>query len=97
MRSTEVAGVFGAFVGRPDGFGSSDFAQNVDFFMLYRSIRVSGADSIKFMDFLAGEWSTFREILARVGLRSATLAAHKDVVILDVELRQIYCSDLHRP
>ena len=46
MRSTEVAGVSGAFFGRPDGFGSSDFAQNVDLFMLYRSIWVSGADSI---------------------------------------------------
>ena len=31
MRSAEVAGVFGAFFGRPDGFGSSDFAQNVGF------------------------------------------------------------------
>ena len=26
-RSTEVARVFGALFGRPDGFGSSDFAQ----------------------------------------------------------------------
>ena len=25
MRSTEIAIVFGAFFGRPDGFGSSDF------------------------------------------------------------------------
>ena len=48
MRSTEVAEFF-FFVGggRPDGFGSSDFAQNVDCFLLYRSIWVSGADSIK--------------------------------------------------
>ena len=29
VRSTEVARVFGAFFGRPDGFGSSDFAQIV--------------------------------------------------------------------
>ena len=29
-KSTEVARVFGALFGRPDGFGSSDFAQNVD-------------------------------------------------------------------
>ena len=29
--STEVAGVFGAFFGRPDGFGSSDFDRIVDF------------------------------------------------------------------
>ena len=36
-RSTEIARVFGAFVGRPDGFGSSDFAQIVDLLMLYRS------------------------------------------------------------
>ena len=53
MRSTNVAGVFGAFVGRPDGFGSSDFAPNVDLFMLYRSIWVSGADSMKIMDWFA--------------------------------------------
>ena len=47
--STEVAGVFRFLFGRPDGFGSSDFAQNVDVFMLYRSIWVSGADSMTFM------------------------------------------------
>ena len=52
MRSTEVAGVFGAFFGRPDGFGSSDFAHNVDVLMLYRSIWVSGSDSIKHIDFV---------------------------------------------
>ena len=34
----------GACFGRPDGFGSSDFAQIVDLFMLYRSIWVLGAD-----------------------------------------------------
>ena len=50
LRSTEVdrgrpkSRVFGASFGCPDGFGSSDFAQNVDLFMLYRSIWVSGAD-----------------------------------------------------
>ena len=33
MRSTEVAKVFLACVGRPDGFGSSDFAQNVKMFV----------------------------------------------------------------
>ena len=44
-RSTEVARVFGAFSGRPDGFGSSDFTQNADLLMLYRSIWVSVADS----------------------------------------------------
>ena len=38
------------FFGCPDGFGSSDFAQNVDLFMLYRSIWVSGADVVKIMD-----------------------------------------------
>ena len=59
MRSTEVAGVFGAFFGRPDGFGSSDFAQNVDLFMLYRSIWASRADSMKNMDCLAREGSIF--------------------------------------
>ena len=42
--------VFGSFFGRPDGFGSSHFAQNVDFLMLYLSIWVSGADSMKFID-----------------------------------------------
>ena len=50
MRSTEVARVFGPCCGRPDGFGSSDFAQIVDFFMIYRSIWVSGADFIKHSD-----------------------------------------------
>ena len=45
--STEVAKVFGSFFGRPDGFGSSDFAQNVDFLMLHLFIWVPGADSIK--------------------------------------------------
>ena len=49
MRSTEVEGVLGLFFGRPDGFGSSDFAPNVDLFMLYRSIWVSGADSMRFI------------------------------------------------
>ena len=41
------SGKFLLFFGCPDGFGSSDFAQNVDLFMLYRSIWVSGADFIK--------------------------------------------------
>ena len=31
MRSTEVAGVLGAFCGRPDGLGSSDFDRIVFF------------------------------------------------------------------
>ena len=61
MRSTEVAGVFGAFVGRPDGFGSSDFANAVDFFMPHRSIWVSGADFIKIMDLLTEEGSNFED------------------------------------
>ena len=61
MRSTEVAGVFGAFVGRPDGFGSSELAQNVDVLMLYRSMWVSMADSMTFMDCLAEEGSNVRE------------------------------------
>ena len=60
--STEVARVFEALFGHPDGFGSSDFAQHVDLFMLYRSIWVSGADSMKFMDLLAEDGSNFREI-----------------------------------
>ena len=55
MRSTEIAKVFGACFGRPDGFGSSDFAQHVDCFMLYRSIWLSGADSMKCMDLFAEE------------------------------------------
>ena len=37
------------FFGRPDGFGSSDFAQIVNVFMLYRSICVSRPDFIKHM------------------------------------------------
>ena len=48
-------------MGRPDGFGSSDFAQNVDVFMLYRSIWVSGADSMTIMDLLAEDGSNFSE------------------------------------
>ena len=55
VRSTEVAKAFGVFFGRPDGFGSSDFAQIVDLLILYRSIWVSGADSIKYIDLLAEE------------------------------------------
>ena len=47
MGSTEIAKVFGTCFGRPDGFGSSEFVQIVDLFMLYRSIWVSGADSGK--------------------------------------------------
>ena len=47
--------------GCPDGFGSSAFAQHVDVFMLYRSIWVSGADSMKIMNFGAEEGSIFRE------------------------------------
>ena len=43
------------FFGRPDGFGSSDFAQHVDLFMLYRSTWVSGADSMKCIDLLTEE------------------------------------------
>ena len=50
VRTTEVARVVGSFFGRPDGFGSSDFAQNVDLFMLYRSLWVSGADLEKTRD-----------------------------------------------
>ena len=60
-RSTEVARVFGAFLGRPDGFGSSDFAQIVHVLMLYRPILVSGADSKKWSLFFAEEGSNVRE------------------------------------
>ena len=59
MRSTEVARAFGSFVGRPDGFGSSDFAQIVDLFMLYRSISVLGADCITKKEFWAEDGSKF--------------------------------------
>ena len=62
VRSTEVAEVFGALFERPDGFGSSDFAQNVDFVLLYRSIWVSGADSIKHIDCLAEEGSNVEDL-----------------------------------
>ena len=69
VRSTEVdrgrpksRECFGAFFGRPDGFGSLDFAQIVDLFMLYRSIWVSGADVIKSMDLLTVEGSTFDDL-----------------------------------
>ena len=62
LRSTEVdrsRDSIRGFLGRPDGFGSLDFAQVVDLFMLYRSTLVSGADSIKHMDCLAEEGSKF--------------------------------------
>ena len=59
MRSTEVARVFGAFVGRPDGFGSSDFDRIVECLILYRSIWVSGVDFIKNMDCLSEDGSNF--------------------------------------
>ena len=62
VRSTELAKVFGAFVGRPDGFGSSDFAHIVDSWMLYRSIWLSGADVIEIMDFLTEEGSKFDDL-----------------------------------
>ena len=61
MRSTEVAVVFWASFGRPDGFGSSDSAQIVDLLMLHRFIWGSGADSMEIIDLLAEEGSTFRE------------------------------------
>ena len=51
VRWVTVARVFGAFFGRPDGFGSSDFAQIVDFVMLYRSIWVSGAALLNILIF----------------------------------------------
>ena len=47
------------FFERPDGFGSSDFAQIVDLLMLYRSVWVSGADFIKDIECLASEGSKF--------------------------------------
>ena len=50
------------FFGCPDGFGSSDFAQNANLFMLYRSIWVSGADFIKNIDFLTKEGSNFEDL-----------------------------------
>ena len=59
LMSTDFAKVFGAFLGRPDGFGSSDFTQFVDLLMLYRFIWFPGADSRKNMDLLAEEWSNF--------------------------------------
>ena len=63
--STEVAKLFGGLFGRPNGFGSSDFAQIVDLFMLYRSIWVSGVDFIKFMDFVTEEGSTFDDFFQK--------------------------------
>ena len=41
----KVAGVFGAFVGRPDGFGSSDFVR-IEIFLC--SIDLSGSLSLDF-------------------------------------------------
>ena len=62
MRSTEVAKAFGFFFGRPDGFGSSDFAQIVNSFMPHRSICVSGTDFIKVMFCLIEEGSKFDDV-----------------------------------
>ena len=63
MRSTEVARVFGALFGRPDGFGSSDFVRiEFFFFKLYRSILVLGADFVKIMDLFAREGSIFDDL-----------------------------------
>ena len=60
--STEVdrsrESIWGMF-GRPDGFGSSNFAQNVVSLILYRSTWVSGADLVKNMDLLAEDGSNF--------------------------------------
>ena len=56
-----MASVFGSCFGRPDGFGSSDFAQIVDLFMLYRFIWVSGAGLIRIMDLLTEEGSIFED------------------------------------
>ena len=58
-RSTEVARVFGAFFGRPDGFGSSAFAKIVNVLMLYRFTWVSGGDPGKIKELLAEEGSNF--------------------------------------
>ena len=54
--------------GRPDGFGSSDFAQIVDLFMLYRSIWVSGVDFIKIIDLLTEEGSTIDDFSSDIDL-----------------------------
>ena len=62
MRSGEVdrgRGSIWVFFGHPDGVGSSDLAETVDLFMLYRSILVSGADFIKIMDLLTEQGSKF--------------------------------------
>ena len=54
---------FGACFGRPDGFGSSDFAQIVDFCRaLSIYIWVSGADVINIMDLLTEEGSKFDDL-----------------------------------
>ena len=59
MRSTEVAGVFAALFGRPDGFGSSDFAQIVDLFMLYRFIWFREPNLLKVCFFSRGRVDVF--------------------------------------
>ena len=75
MRSTEVgrgrlkvAGVFGAFFGRPDGFGSSDFDQNVYVWMLYQTIWVSRSHSKIIQSCLAEKGSNVSPRNARIDL-----------------------------
>ena len=66
LRSTEVdrgrpkSRVVGAFLGRPDGFGSSDVAQIVDCVILYISIYMGfGSRIYEIMDFLTEDGSNF--------------------------------------
>ena len=89
MRSAEVAGVFGACFGRPDGFGSSDFAQIVDLFMLYRFIWASGADVIKIMDLLTEEASKSNDFSSE-NLRLAIVMASVQTRHLDDSRKQSF-------
>ena len=64
VRSTEIAGVFGASFGRPDGFGSSDFVR-IEIFLC--SIDLYGFREpvlLKIWFLLAREGSKFDDFVA---------------------------------
>ena len=57
----EVARVFGAFLDVLMDLEARTLPETVDLLMLYRTIRVSGAESMKIVDFMAEEGSNFHE------------------------------------
>ena len=60
IRPIEVATRKSSFFGRPDGFGSSELDEVVDFDAPDRMELVAGSDCMKDIGFLTEERSTFR-------------------------------------